>query len=956
MLIAFAIVTLCLTAVIGIVFGNQSLSVGIVTNDEAIGLSQQILEKERALAEADFASIDPSQPSVDSYSGPNGMYKTSWQSYFTLDQYGNPNPYEKMIVSTTTWSEGGRKEEVALHTIVSSPQDKEAGNDCQVPLTANWSSPKLLNSTKVTLGAGTTPTAVVVRGKYAYIASQANPSTTGTIFSVVDVSDKKTLAGNPNAGSGLVSPIKTINANDSHFGGVAFPEIDAIYLEGKYAYVMGYPHGGNGNDQGGTIFVKNSVAYVGTYNGNNTQFAIIDISIPTAPQVVSGSRKDITGGTFAIVDATVPSAPTISPTNVLNWVSDQINQIQVYNQKAYVSVEGFGSGVNSGSGQGFIVLNVGGVPSSPPTLDTFYDFGDHGYGMVTRNPNNVLLGGHDKSGAKGGLELLNTTVTPLVPDAGISVAADRLVGIISPGKYVFVASQDPNRLFNVVALDTTARTLNYVTGLSSSPTDLNVTGGTSKTPASGFDCQNNYFYQATNVPTDALKIIGPGIVITPQVLDQNEVDVTSGTATIGTNVHARVQVAAGTIPGGTVDFLKFYNDSTCSTLSSTESAVALTNGAAESSPFTLSTGPISYKVHYNGDATYGPRDSGCVNVTGVKFTPQVVSSAHNASHKEVTTVKTNTPFHGAATVTGAGPALMGTATFTLFTDNKCTKNPVVGGTVNLVGGVADPSSAFTKGNGNYWVGVSYSGDANYLPTSFAQGPSCTPVTVAAAAATMSDDVYDQSDTTVLTGASVAVGTKVHDRVTVSGNLSGIVASGNVTFSRYATNNCGGAVTTETLPLDSNGQMSSSNATSNGVGSLSYKVAYAGDGNYPSVPAGACHKVSFKYAPTVTSQIQNSSNVDITNTTVVHGTVVHDKANVTGTGPTSPGATADFNRYTNGTCQGIPAHIDGNKNLVGGAVNSPNFTTVAGQMSYLVHYDGDANYLSADGACEPLTVN
>lgn len=115
--------------------------------------------------------------------------------------------------------------------------------------------------------------------------------------------------------------------------------------------------------------------------------------------------------------------------------------------------------------------------------------------------------------------------------------------------------------------------------------------------------------------------------------------------------------------------------------------------------------------------------------------------------------------------------------------------------------------------------------------------------------------------------------------------------------------------------------------------------------------------AWQFIATVTTQIHNSGHQDITNTTVPVGTVVHDKAIVTGTGPT-PTGTIDFNRFNNGTCDGNPVATQ-TVALVGGIAESSTFTTIVGAMSYKVHYNGDINYSASEtnnGACELLTVS
>jgi hypothetical protein len=54
----------------------------------------------------------------------------------------------------------------------------------------------------------------------------------------------------------------------------------------------------------------------------------------------------------------------------------------------------------------------------------------------------------------------------------------------------------------------------------------------------------------------------------------------------------------------------------CSGTSVDENDVPLDGaGTAESTPFTTTMGPLSYKVHYDGDANYNPDDGPCEPLT-----------------------------------------------------------------------------------------------------------------------------------------------------------------------------------------------------------------------------------------------------------------------------------------------------------------------------------------------------
>ena len=109
----------------------------------------------------------------------------------------------------------------------------------------------------------------------------------------------------------------------------------------------------------------------------------------------------------------------------------------------------------------------------------------------------------------------------------------------------------------------------------------------------------------------------------------------------------------------------------------------------------------------------------------------------------------------------------------------------------------------------------------------------------------------------------------------------------------------------------------------------------------------------KFTPTVNTTIYDSIG-DQPVTWVPPGTVVYDKVTVTG-GAGIPTGTVDFTVFTKkADCTG-PSNTE-TKTLVAGVARSSNFATPNKPISYKAHYNGDANYDPADGACEALAVN
>src|SRR6185436_2803636 len=113
------------------------------------------------------------------------------------------------------------------------------------------------------------------------------------------------------------------------------------------------------------------------------------------------------------------------------------------------------------------------------------------------------------------------------------------------------------------------------------------------------------------------------------------------------------------------------------------------------------------------------------------------------------------------------------------------------------------------------------------------------------------------------------------------------------------------------------------------GSYSFKAVYAGAGNYNG-STGACEPLTVGAINSSTvTDIHDAAHAVVTSVTV--GTVVHDKATVTGTAAGGvPTGNVTFTWYTNGTCTGTAAATSSALPLVGvtattAAVDATGFT-------------------------------
>ena len=164
--------------------------------------------------------------------------------------------------------------------------------------------------------------------------------------------------------------------------------------------------------------------------------------------------------------------------------------------------------------------------------------------------------------------------------------------------------------------------------------------------------------------------------------------------------------------------------------------------------------------------------------------------------------------------------------------------------------------------------------------------------------------------------------------------------------------------TGTIPFDSSGALAAYTPNGNGLPLASSTLTIEGTTNrtYSFSATGETTPVTpILSLPVVTTVIQDGSNT--ATTSVLVGTLVHDSVTVASStnASSTPTGTVDFNLYPNLTCTGTST-VQAGVSLVNGMAQSATTTVLAGGLSYLVHYNGQADvYAPVNGVCEPLTA-
>ncbi|HEV8677452.1 MAG TPA: hypothetical protein VN701_01315 [Candidatus Paceibacterota bacterium] len=126
-LIAFAILSLTLTAAVLVVFGNQSVSIDSQTNIEALSKAQAQLESARALSRQDFSQVASLGPA------PDDIYKKTLMVE-PIDAF------TKRATSLVSWASGGRSLSVKLVTILT--DFGSIAGSCAPAQDGDWKNPQ----------------------------------------------------------------------------------------------------------------------------------------------------------------------------------------------------------------------------------------------------------------------------------------------------------------------------------------------------------------------------------------------------------------------------------------------------------------------------------------------------------------------------------------------------------------------------------------------------------------------------------------------------------------------------------------------------------------------------------------------------------------------------------------------------------------------------------------------
>jgi methyl coenzyme M reductase subunit D len=374
----------------------------------------------------------------------------------------------------------------------------------------------------------------------------------------------------------------------------------------------------------------------------------------------------------------------------------------------------------------------------------------------------------------------------------------------------------------------------------------------------------------------------------------------------------------------------------------------------------LAAGSYSFIAVYSGDGNYAGSTSAVEPLTVQQGTSTSATVIVDANHTPITSpVPLGMTVGDTATVAGTPAAFTptGTVTYQFFTTIDGT-GPHTNQTVTLNPNGTVPDSALhgpLAAGAHSFIAV-YSGDRNYADST----SPVEPLTVESATSAAVTEITDVNHVAIPFPYEVPLGTSVHDTAAILGQVSGVPATGTVTYQFFTTIDGTGLHTDEVVNLNSTGTVPDSALHGPlAAGSYSFIAVYSGDGNYAGSTSAVEPLTVGSPTPAAVTEITGVNHVAIPFPYEVPlGTSVHDTATIIGQHPGVPATgTVTYQFFT--TIDGTGPHTDEvvtlnpDGTVPDSALHGP---LGAGAYSFIAVYSGDSNYLRSTSAVEPLTVH
>lgn len=302
-LISFAVLILCMSAVVMLVFSGQFTTIDSEINNEAISKAQALIEKARVDSKDDFDLVNSSVTTETS--GPITFTKK-----LDVSQY---DFFTKKVTSTVSFQSAGRDLSTVFTTLITNP-NMNGGGTCSSVLSGDWKNPQITTYEfgKDLIGdssSGFPITAVdIYKGNLFVSVNNSNGNNEPTFFKfslsdpllpvlVSSVDNDSTVKSGINDLIVTDSYAYVASAKQSNFLTCAMDtcgQLQIIDISSSTPLVIKTfkipgVTGTSGKSIGESIFYKNNYVYLGlakTLTG--PEFNIIDVSDPSNPVYKGG--------------------------------------------------------------------------------------------------------------------------------------------------------------------------------------------------------------------------------------------------------------------------------------------------------------------------------------------------------------------------------------------------------------------------------------------------------------------------------------------------------------------------------------------------------------------------------------------------------------------------------------------------------------------------------------------
>ena len=438
-LIAFAVVILCISAVIMVAFSNQSLAVDMQTNIEAISKAKNVLEHARATSRQNYSLVEDCDDS-----GANicpGTADPFYNRKLTIDPTSVTECGEN-VISATTWNINNRALSIDLITHLGDIATAIAlGGDCVIdPPTdggPTWKNPQTFTSASIDpSGNKGTDIDVIKIGshKYGFLTSVHPSSDKFDLWSFDLETNPPTILDMLDTGPGL-NAIDVARASDGNYYAylannntiapyeqlIVINVTDPADMNEIAGARRSLPGVAGADPAGRTIYYFNEKIYIGTRLTAGNEFHIYDVSNPASP-IHMGQRE---------VNHSIRKIIVRENSAYLATTSDS-NELMVFNVSNPTS----------------ILPLWGGTGSTEPGFNAL---GSENGESIFSLGNSIILGRAQTAAGRPELYILKTNDLSAIGsvDLGLSPSSATVEDIYAVSNFIFIGTSDSNTEFQV---------------------------------------------------------------------------------------------------------------------------------------------------------------------------------------------------------------------------------------------------------------------------------------------------------------------------------------------------------------------------------------------------------------------------------------------------------------------------------------------------------------------------